>query len=298
MECDECELKFNLIQTHIEIFQSNFNEYMRINSGDSYSIDKLFLNNKEEKFELISSGFTKKCDNILAQLYEGKCETHGEKIINNIHLLKRTAIRLYESYIKKKMELNLILFDKERLMEEKENLCPNYSEINNTCSTSNCSKLYLDLENPNSLNDVELNPEQLLYLQEYLEIQCNEYNGDEVQFQQLLDVKDKIKNLNKQLHLEIEKGGELIQDINVDVNQSSKNIERANEELRQAALYRNKKNKLKLPLILGGILGVVGSVVPGIGNAIGIALGSGIGYAIAKAEQKAIQRIEPGKYKK
>jgi hypothetical protein len=124
-----------------------------------------------------------------------------------------------------------------------------------------------------------------------------EYNNKIEINEEYINIKGKIAGMNKLINEELIKGEKYILEIDNNVEESDTNLIKTNEELRQAALLRNKSNSIKYPLVLGTIFGAVGTVVPVVGNVIGASLGAAIGYGVSKIEKNAIKKIEPEKYK-
>jgi len=116
-----------------------------------------------------------------------------------------------------------------------------------------------------------------------------EYNETE----NLMKIQKIVQNIayfNNRFNSALKESSPVLEQIEITYDESIKNIEKTNEELRQAAIYKNETNFLKYPLIAGA----VGTIVPGIGNVIGLSLG----YLVAKMQEKGIKNIESWKYNK
>lgn len=300
---DECDIKFQCLKTSMDIFYQRYNNYMNIRT------DEVIVNNKfdiegyknliksiselESQIIIIKNSLEKKLEESYSEFISIKCKRHLN-IPDDILTLKKTLIRLNE-YIEKRMKENKNKIDyyadiyisyqfesNEKIIEEEKTLQKNY------CNQEE----YV----PESISSTNKN---CSYTQLQMDIdRQREYDGDKETYKKIIEVKNQIAELTKTIQTESQKGCQSLIEIEKSVDTCDLNVERSNEQLRQAALLKNKTNSIKYPLALGTILGAAGTVVPGIGNLIGLSVGTGIGYAVAKLEKKAISKIEPEKYKK
>jgi hypothetical protein len=299
---DECDIKFECLKTSMEIFYQSYNNYMNIRTEDVIVKNKFdhdayrdlinSVSQLESQIIMIRKSLEKKLEETYSEFLSIKCKNH-KNIPNDIISLKNTLNRLYE-YIEKRIKENkhkieyyadvYISYEyesSEKKLEEEKN-SPNYFIYQDNIS-----------EPRNYYN------EECSYTQLQMEIERQkEYEGDKETYQKIIEVKNQIAELTKTIQTESQKGSQSLMEIERSVDTCDTNVERSNEQLRQAALLKNKSNTIKYPLALGTILGAAGTIVPGIGNIIGLSVGTGIGYAVAKLEKKAIRKIEPEKYKK
>lgn len=147
-----------------------------------------------------------------------------------------------------------------------------------------------------SMDELILEEEKLKKVKELVYEKEKGLDMSEEDKKQIIQLKNQIKELMVIVKENIDQANENLVNIDDNADEIYSNILKGNEELKQAALLKNKTKRMKYQTILGTILGVAGSVFPGIGNAIGVALGIGIGTGIAKIEEKAINNI--GKKKK
>jgi len=267
---DECEEIFESLKTSMEIFYNHFNKYM--NSENSFSDEKninLIIVRLDKKFEEVCLIFSKiKCENKKHKNYP-----------NDIVTLNNTYKRLVDMFEKKKIA-NLKRQVISKSADDENIKYYDYSIIKeDTIINSN----YID--------------EQYYSQQLHLDKQ-KEYEGDKEKMEQIVQIKNQIAQLTNTIQKQSMNSAQAILEIEQNGNETEKNIDKTNENLRQAALYKNKSNTIKYPIALGTIFGAAGTIVPGIGNVIGATLGTTIGYAVAKLEKKAINKIEPEKSKK
>ncbi len=258
---DDCEDIFESLKTSMEIFYNLFNKYMNSNNSNDEENLNLIIQRLDSKFEEVCLIFSKiKCSN-----------TKHKNYSNDIVTLNNTFKRLVDMFEQKKSvkkqvitesDKNINYYDYSIKIEENININEQY-----------CSQIHLEVDKQ------------------------KEYEGDREKMEQIISIKNQIAQLTNSIQTQSMNSAQAILEIEQNVNEAEKNIDKTNENLRQAALYKNKSNTIKYPIALGTIFGAAGSIVPGIGNAIGVTLGTTIGYAVAKLEKKAINKIEPEKSK-
>jgi hypothetical protein len=271
---DECEFKFECLKTGMEIFYENFNKFM---SDNENGVD--IRQKSMENIEIIINSLSLKFSQLELELEKKPCVNH-KNLPSDIKTFHSTFLRQTIMYHKKKSEINLST-----------KKTPKYSEEINT-----------DEVNQVFSDEYFVQNTQYIYQENYLQNQIldnehKEYEDDKEFSKEIIEVKNQIANLTKLIQSENIKASQTILEIESNVNEYDRSVEKCNENLRQAALARNNKHKLTYPLTLGTVLGVAGSFCPGVGNIIGASVGLGIGYAVAKLERKAIKKIEPEKYK-
>jgi hypothetical protein len=317
---DECQNYFDIIQTRMEIFHSTFSSYNKINlngflgtfnnPNENSRLNQLeedieSLLDLEKKIDYLIIDLENKFQSVISILVSINCHNH-KKILNDIEILKNTSKRMISIYEQKKKEngekikkiknsdFYLQKEDRQDLIKSNE-----YSDTSNQINIIDnyySSAYFLQGEEENLQNDETLMHEYF-YLQNALENEQKEFLIDRQNLQKINEIKNKIKDLTISIDKEIMKGKETLMEIDNNVNEYSENIDKTNDELRKAALLRNRNNSIKYPLYLGAIFGAAGSFVPGVGNAIGAVIGSGVGFALTKMEKRAIKKIEPHKYK-
>lgn len=263
MEKDDYEMNLLIIKTSIEIFHKIYTEYMVL----SYE-DKAFYNDVrllEERIEIVIKDLNNKFGALDNYIKIG--------LVNDILTLRNSFERCTKIYYDKKAE-NKSTYFKHRSFSDN-------SEMTHHTVKHSIPTIYSDYYND----------------QELVEFRIKEYK-DDFDKAQIKTITNKLHGLQDTITQDLHKGSLMINEIQGNIDQTEQNLDRANEELRQAAMYKNKKHTVQYPLYLGSIFGAAGTIVPGIGNAIGAVVGTGIGYAVAKLEKRAIEKIEPQKYEK
>lgn len=258
---NECSYMFEALQTTLEIFYQNFNLYMNKSSNKfvtkSDMEDLLTLSNN---LKLIINDIERKFDSY----QETQCSQDS-----NVQRMKTTFNRLRKMYEERRITPHQVYEDP----VESQLMIEDYFDTK--------------IESSNELgNQLQLESD----FKEY-----EEYSQDNLE--QINKVKMQIKDILQSINHEVNKGTQVIHQIDSNVDYSVNNVDKINDEFRKAALSKNKSSKIKYPLLIGSILGAAGSFVPGVGNAIGAGVGLGVGYAIAKIEEKSIKNIEPERYK-
>lgn len=314
---DECEYYFEIIQTRMEIFHSIFCSYNKINlnswfktEGKTNNLSEfnqlekelISLSELEQKIDYLTVDLDNKFESVKSTLMSINCKNH-KKILNDLEILKNTSIRMKAVYEQKKKE-NVELIKKLKSANfSKENQQDNL-QLNKQSESDKetqiiddyySSQKYLLDEDNKQREDTQM--QEYFYLLCALENEQKEFSKDKQNLHKINEIKNKIKDLTISIENEIIKGKDTLIEINNNINEYGENIEKTNDELRKAAILRNRNNSIKYPLYLGAILGAAGSFVPGVGNAVGAVIGSGVGFALTKLEKRAIKKIEPHKYK-
>lgn len=302
---DECEMQYEIIQSMNEIFLNHLREFMRDNS---------YNRECEKNVELLIDRLNKKYLEINSNKNLQNClNKEHMKLFNEMNLIKTSldrSCRMYDNNKKDKEQL------KSKENQTKSEVFNNNSELKNKLEI--IDNFYTKEEfqpqehkdyNENFYNEnqeissdlmnLELNEGNLYFLQELIENNTKEHQNElsEIDLMHLNEVKLKIKQLIEMVRIENEKSTYTLSHIEENVDGVLKDMHKANQELKQAALYKNKVNNYKYPLIMGSLLTLVGTCVPGIGNIIGATIGSGLGIAMAKLEKKAINKIDPSSNK-
>jgi len=144
----------------------------------------------------------------------------------------------------------------------------------------------------NALGEIDI-----IALEEIIENSI-EYKGDEEFRKGLIHLKNQIQSLSVALENGIVQTNEKLDLISDDIKIADVNVDEINNNLLEAAIEKNKYNKVKYPLILGGIGSSLGIIVPGLGSIIGGSIGSVLGYYLSKLEKKQIDKINPNIEKK
>jgi hypothetical protein len=187
------------------------------------------------------------------------------------------------------------------------------NKIDNKYSNKNSTERNLICENEIIINnkiEKEKEIEQMEYIQanalgeidiftleEILE-NSKEYKGDEEFRKNLINLKNQIQELSLCLENGIVQSNEKLDLISDDIKIADINVNDTNKNLKEAAIEKNKFNKIKYPLIFGGIGSSLGIVVPGVGSIIGGSIGSVLGYYLSKLEKKQIDKISSKEGKK
>jgi len=138
----------------------------------------------------------------------------------------------------------------------------------------------------NTLGEIDL------YMLEQILENSKEYLGDEEFRKNLIYLKDQIKDISLGLENGIILSNEKLNSISDDIMLVDNNVSEINRNLKEAALEKNKFNKIKYPALLGGIGSTLGLLVPGFGSIIGGSIGSLLGYYLSKLEKKQIEKID------
>jgi len=292
---DDCEILFEIIKSTLQIFIQSSRQYYKLDPRNENS--KEIFKEKEHQLELIIENLQKKYS-YFTKIKNCKIQEHQKLAFEIDHMIEDNK-RKINSFYKQKNENFLIL--KNRKFEEKEieieNLINSEEKENNFDDTNhnevNQQQILLnkDLINGN-LEEIDI-----FTLEEIIDKNSKEYKGDKIFQRNLVKFKHQIQELQNHLNFEVEKSGQQIDNITNDISVVSSNVDVVNEDLRKAALDKNKVSNIKYPVILGGVGTTLGTVVPGIGNIIGGSLGTLLGIGLAKLEKRQIKKIEWEKYK-
>jgi hypothetical protein len=294
-ENDDCEILFQIFKSNTEIFIKNIRKYTKLDINTEN--DKhIFLEN-EKDLELIIENLNRK-NSLCNKIKFCKLKEH-QKLAFEIDHMTEDNKRKINSFYKQKKDNQEFLKDlkyenKPNLInsEENENEYKYEFEKNkNNEQNEKESLINKDYLNGN-LEDIDI-----FKLEEIIDKHSKEYIGDKIFQKNLIKFKNQIQELQNNLNYEIENSGQKIDMITNDVNEVSVNVDIANEDLRKAALEKNKVSHIKYAAIFGGVGTTIGTVVPGIGNLIGGSIGTLLGIGIAKLEKRQIKKIEAEKYK-
>ena len=166
------------------------------------------------------------------------------------------------------------------------------NESNNTTNDENeKEKEIKQMEYIRANAQVEID---IFTLEEIIE-NSKEYKGDQEFRNNLIQLKNQIQELSMTLENGIVQTNEKLDLISDDIKIADVNVDEINKNLKQAAIEKNKFNKVKYPLIFGGIGSSLGIVVPGVGSIIGGSIGTVLGYYLSKLEKKQIDKIDSDK---
>lgn len=265
---------------------------------DSKRMINNFLKRKNENIAIINGQlfFNPECDE------ESIFSTDSEE--GNSHKKSKSTlsdIQVNHASQSQHNEKNKIYIIKENNNNNNDNKKNNNNKPNN--SIDNTTSHYDDgLKQQEALHDKYNNrgsAEEIdvFTLEEIIENNFKEYEGEKEFRKNLINLNKEVQKYTQILAEEIVKSNEQLDSIADNVKEIDVNVEKANDDLRDAALSRTKFNSVKYPFLLGGIGSSLGLVIPGVGTIIGSSLGALIGMFISKIEKKQIEKIEPSKNK-
>lgn len=334
---DECELIYSSCLTVVKIFTNNNREYFKLDPEILKNKQKIsekekdildIIENIKEKYYYLAK--IKSCKNPshlklafdLDHLFEDNkrmiIHFNKEKSAKNEILKKYKNIEYEnsseeedieynndESVLKeKKKEMEIIINKFKESIDLKNKEDKNNSDLNNNFNDNKNYYFNNDGEKQQQMCEMEkdsspniLGEIDIFTLEEIIE-NSKEYKGDEQFRNNLKHLKNQIQELTLGLESGIIQSKEKLDLIADNTNIIDENVEDVNKHLREAALEKNKFNKVKYPILLGGLGSGLGLIVPGFGTIIGGSIGSLLGVLLAKLERKQINKIEPNKNEK
>ena len=112
---------------------------------------------------------------------------------------------------------------------------------------------------------------------------------------QIIKIKNELQDLLIQIGTELNKQDNQLLSIEDNIENTVDNMEKGNQELKEAAKNAIKSRATKYKVILGGSLAIIGSLIPGlniVGGIIGGISGISIGKGIEKMEKKYINKVD------
>jgi len=259
----------------------------------AFDLDHIFEDNKRmintfNKEKALKLEIISKYKNI--ELEESSEEDNC--LSNKKEEIKNNELNVRREQIKNMIQIKNDYHSKNnKIKVENDIITKNSNYINNDIELEkNQIKCQINLEdNQNILGEIDL-----FTLEQMIE-NSKEYSGDEEFRKNLIQLKNQIEDLTLGLENGIIQSNEKLDLISDDIKLVDINVDDINCNLKEAAIERNKFNKIKYPVLLGGIGSGLGLIVPGFGTIIGGSIGTLLGCYLSKLEKKQIDKINVSK---
>ena len=289
----ECEIYYNNFKTIFTLLKKQYESFMKSKVKDKDKMNK----NKYDKLESIYTSLTQmfkslpeKGDNCIS--FMKNCqkdhESQIEEITSELSKLEALSQRIEDYHqslmkqIPEELKESSDVEDNEDEKEKKEIL--KYQE----------DELYANVDARETMKNDQKNIVIIKNLLQSAELKAEK---DEEK-RKLFKFQNELDDLFKEIEIEEIRQGEQIDNIDEEVDNGLKRIEKANnQELEKAARIAINRRRLSYQIGLGATFGAIGSVVPGIGNAIGAALGALIGYGIYRVDMHRLNKATKNKEK-
>ena len=290
----ECEIYYNNFKTIFTLLRKQYESFMKSKVKDKDKMNK----NKYDKLESIYTSLTQmfkslpeKGDNCIS--FMKNCqkdhESQIEEITSELSKLEALSQRIedyHQSLMKQIPEELKESSDVEDNEDEKEKIkeIQKYQE----------DELYANVDARETMKNDQKNIVIIKNLLQSAELKAEKDEEKRKLFKFQNELDDAFKVIEQEVH---NQGGQ-IDNIDKEVIDSLKQIEKANnQELEKAARIAINRRRLSYQIGLGATFGAIGSVVPGIGNAIGAALGALIGYGIYRVDMHRLNKATKNKEK-
>ena len=186
------------------------------------------------------------------------------------------------------------------MTEEEKKEKEKYEAISKIKKTNynNPKNTYYNNSNYNPLNEEEELKQQqnnIIQVQKFLDKPDTLSRVPKEEMKQIIKIKNELQDLLIQIGTELNKQDNQLLSIEDNIENTVDNMEKGNQELKEAANNAIKSRATKSTVILGGSLAIIGSLIPGlniVGGIIGGISGISIGKGIEKMEKKYINKVD------
>ncbi len=294
MFTDDCKNYELILNTSLDEFFKNYNEFMKLKpiSDDN----KIRITKKIKIIDVLIPDINKKFDIYLDSMKN--CRKNHSIEIQETKSKKEKFQLLNERYIKQQKKLYSEGY--EPMTEEEKKEKEKYEAISKIKKTNynNPKNTYYNNSNYNPLNEEEELKQQqnnIIQVQKFLDKQDTLSRVPKEEMKQIIKIKNELQDLLIQIGTELNKQDNQLLSIEDNIENTVDNMEKGNQELKEAANNAIQSRATKYKVILGGSLAIIGSLIPGlniVGGIIGGISGISIGKGIEKMEKKYINKVD------
>ena len=289
-DCSNYEL---ILNTSLDAFFKEYNEFMNLKPTSDEN--KIQITKKIKIIDVLIPDINKKFDIYLDSMKN--CRKNHSIEIKDTEFKKGKLQLLHERY--KKQEKKLYSEGFEPMTEEEKKEKEKYEAISKIKKTNynNPKNTYYNNSNYNPLNEEEELKQQqnnIIQVQKFLDKQDTLSRVPKEEMKQIIKIKNELQDLLIQIGTELNKQDNQLLSIEDNIENTVDNMEKGNQELKEAAKNAIKSRATKYKVILGGSLAIIGSLIPGlniVGGIIGGISGISIGKGIEKMEKKYIDKV-------
>ena len=290
-DCSNYEL---ILNTSLDAFFKEYNEFMNLKPTSDEN--KIQITKKIKIIDVLIPDINKKFDIYLDSMKN--CRKNHSIEIKETEFKKEKFQLLHERY--KKQEKKLYSEGFEPMTEEEKKEKEKYEAISKIKKTNsnNPKNTYYNNSNYNPLNEEEELKQQqnnIIQVQKFLDKPDTLSRVPKEEMKQIIKIKNELQDLLIQIGTELNKQDNQLLSIEDNIENTVDNMEKGNQELKEAANNAIKSRATKYKLILGGSLAIIGSLIPGlniVGGIIGGISGISIGKGIEKMEKKYINKVD------
>ena len=290
-DCSNYEL---ILNTSLDAFFKEYNEFMNLKPTSDEN--KIQITKKIKIIDVLIPDINKKFDIYLDSMKN--CRKNHSIEIKETEFKKGKFQLLQERY--KKQEKKLYSEGFEPMTEEEKKEKEKYEAISKIKKTNynNPKNTYYNNSNYNPLNEEEELKQQqnnIIQVQKFLDKPDTLSRVPKEEMKQIIKIKNELQDLLIQIGTELNKQDNQLLSIEDNIENTVDNMEKGNQELKEAANNAIKSRATKYKLILGGSLAIIGSLIPGlniVGGIIGGISGISIGKGIEKMEKKYINKVD------
>ena len=292
MFSEDCKNYELILNASLDLFFQDYNEFMKLKpSSDD---NKIRITKKINSIDKLIPDINKKFDIYLDSMQN--CRKNHSIEIQETKSKKDKFQLLNERYIKQQKKLYSEGF--EPMTEEEKKEKEKFETISKIKKTNNNIPINTYYNNSNYDPLIEEDPRQqqnnIIQVQKFLEKPDTLSRIPKEELKEIIRIKNELQEVLNQIGAELNKQDNQLLTIEDNIEDSIQNMEKGNDELKEAANYAVKSRATKYKLILGGSLAVIGSLIPGlniVGGIIGGISGFSIGKGIEKMEKKYINKV-------
>ena len=293
MFTDDCKNYELILNTSLDEFFKNYNEFMKLKpiSDDN----KIRITKKIKIIDVLIPDINKKFDIYLDSMKN--CRKNHSIEIQETKSKKEKFQLLNERYIKQQKKLYSEGYEPmtEEEKKEKEKL-ETISKIKKTNNNNPINTYYNNSNYDPLIEEEDLKQQQnnIIQVQKFLDKPDTLSRIPKEEMKQIIQIKNELQDLLIQIGTELNKQDNQLLTIEDNIEDSIQNMEKGNDELKEAANHAVKSRATKYKFILGGSLAIIGSLIPGlniVGGIIGGISGISIGKGIEKMEKKYIDKV-------
>lgn len=293
MFTDDCKNYELILNTSLDEFFKNYNEFMKLKpiSDDN----KIRITKKIKIIDVLIPDINKKFDIYLDSMKN--CRKNHSIEIQQTKSKKEKFQLLNERYIKQQKKLYSEGYEPmtEEEKKEKEKL-ETISKIKKTNNNNPINTYYNNSNYDPLIEEEDLKQQQnnIIQVQKFLDKPDTLSRIPKEEMKQIIQIKNELQDLLNQIGTELNKQDNQLLTIEDNIEDSIQNMEKGNDELKEAANHAVKSRATKYKFILGGSLAIIGSLIPGlniVGGIIGGISGISIGKGIEKMEKKYIDKV-------
>ena len=294
MFTDDCKNYELILNTSLDEFFKNYNEFMKLKpiSDDN----KIRITKKIKIIDVLIPDINKKFDIYLDSMKN--CRKNHSIEIQQTKSKKEKFQLLNERYIKQQKKLYSEGYEPmtEEEKKEKEKL-ETISKIKKTNNNNPINTYYNNSNYDPLIEEEDLKQQQnnIIQVQKFLDKPDTLSRIPKEEMKQIIQIKNELQDLLNQIGTELNKQDNQLLTIEDNIEDSIQNMEKGNDELKEAANHAVKSRATKYKFILGGSLAIIGSLIPGlniVGGIIGGISGISIGKGIEKMEKKYINKVD------